>query len=421
MSIGDRLLRKQYDNFKDYEENKNKVLRPSHEDDIAHENKDDYIYYNFEVSNPAEEKNQLLLEFDVNRIDAILKNPSEYEIGIENFSISSTLPIFVQSLATAPDFKTNFGLLIEIYDPNTDQIFGSQVVPTPITENVPPLNEQYKNAIPDGLYDYQQLVNAINLSFLNLVLIFNANHSAGLTFPIDSLGEQTTPFMRYFQETGTFRLYAPQTDEPVNPALPWLYFEQSPYFPTNNNGGIPEPRQPLQIRFSRTLGKLFSGFSQYNLNDGAAPVVIGLQDLIYEQGGVNDKNITTIRGVDYLYTTTQYDCRPNMNQFNTLVFETDSVPIKDELLGTRRDIMSKRLFDYTLPPKLADRSRIVYNPNYVRFSNLQSNIELRQFTMRVFFESPQGDALYFALQPNEEFKCKVIFRRKNKLNVSVVN
>ena len=418
--LGNSLLKVQRNNLKQYENDSLKILQSANQDEMAHENKDDYIYYNFNVANPSTSFNKLLLEFDVNRIDPILKNPSEYEIGIESFEISSTLPIFIEN-------QVDFQLGVSIYDPNQDlkisfavELFDNALI-------MPPFRNQYKNHVKNGVYEYARLVSAVNSALLRCAEVFN-NNSVDVEFPDDDTGEIAAPFLRYFQTTGNFSLYAPNDEiDPLDPESPRLFFDQGRLFPQSSDGTNPTP-QPLQIRFSLQLAKLFSGLSQFIYSnddpeaDGLYDVLMVIQDLIYTSGtqAIDNTNIVDIRGVNYMYSTTQYDCRPNMNQFNTLVFETDSVPIKDELIGTQKSIVSKRLFDYSIPPKLADRSRILYNPEYIKWSNLQSNTELRQFNMYVSFESFQGEKLLYSLQPNEKFSCKVIFRKKNTLNVSVV-
>ena len=57
-------------------------------------------------------------------------------------------------------------------------------------------------------------------------------------------------------------------EEKEDPEVRRVYFNQGKYFPYDYGAGQPEkPYLPLQIRFSRTLAKLFSGLQQFNFNE----------------------------------------------------------------------------------------------------------------------------------------------------------
>jgi hypothetical protein len=428
-----KLTMNQYDTI---ENARNRILVPNNPDDRDHENTDDIIYFNFEVNNNATEEKAVELKFDINRLDPILKNPSAYEYGIERFSSPATIPIFID------DFQ-QFPLIVEIYDPNVEGGFSSTDIVEVLQNNLLIQNgfrEPYKNYIKNGVYDYQTLVNAINLAFKNCVDIFNVNHPEGLEFPIDNDGNFSTPFIRYFQSTGNFSLYAPEEPK-EDPEVRRVYFNQGKYFPYEYGGQPEKPYLPLQIRFSRTLAKLFSGLQQFNFNDddetsfeGAnEPVLMVIQDLFITTatGNIDRSNLIEYQGVDYRYSTTQYDIRKEMNQFDKILFLTDAVPVKDELLGEIKAVQERQLFDYVISNRLQNREQINFFPQYIKWSNLQAQQELRQFTMNVYLQyrfienktdnngnTYKQPVLYpLTLQPNERFSAKIVFRKRKLLNV----
>ena len=379
------------------------------------EKKDEYIYYNFEVNNPSRSELAIDLKFNINRVREILDKPNEWEFGVERFSCPATIPIFI-------DDQTNFQLVISIYDPNIEVFYA---LPVDIYDNntliMPPFQKQYNNYITNGVYDYSRLVSSINTTFIRIAEIFNTNHPT-LQFPDDDNGDIASPFIRYFQTSGNFTLYAP--NEPVDPEDPdgaRLFFDQGRIFPQSSDGDLPTP-QPLQIRFSRQLAKLFSGLSQFNFNandpddQGAPEVLMVLQDLIYTSGteAVDKTNIVDIRGVDYIYSTTQWDVRPEMNQFDKILFLTDSLPVKDELEGEARNVVQRQIIDYVITNRLQDRSQINYFPQYVKWNNLESSTELKRLDMSVFIEYRDKRKFILKLQPNERFSAKLVFRRKSK-------
>jgi hypothetical protein len=442
-----RLQKTSFINYETEEQAKNKILVPSNADDRDHDNIDDYIYFNFEVNNNATEEKAIELNFDVNRLDPILKNPSAYEYGIERFSSPATIPIFIED-------PNKLQLAVEIYDPNTELSFLQPVEFYRSIYTINGFETQYKNYINDGVYDYQTLTNAINTALDLAVRDFDQNPinlALGKEFPEGDDGEDASPFIRYFQSSGNFTLYAPEQDGLPTPPDPYITFNQGKFFPLDNDQSYPEkPYLPLQIRFSRTLAKLFSGFQQFNFNDddntsfpnSRLPVMMVIQDTIYTGGSssIGNTNVNRIRGVNFRYSTTQWDVRPEMNQFDKILFLSNQVPIKDELLGEVKAVQERQLFDYVISNRLQNREQINFFPQYIKWSNLQSQQELRKFTMSVYLQyryieekqeppppnqNPPLERKRFkqpilyplTLQPNERFSAKIVFRKRKMVNV----
>ena len=432
-----RLQKTSFINYDTAENAKNKVLVPNNPDDRDHDNVDDYIYFNFEVNNNATEKKAVELNFDVNRLDPILKNPSAYEYGIERFSSPATIPILI-------DDPSKLELAVEIYDPNTQLSFLRPVEFYDSTFLIQGFETQYNNYIKDGVYDYQIITNAVNTALDLCVGDFDddpINQALGKEFPEYNDDEDASPFLRYFEDTGNFSLYAPEMPIP-DPPEPFITFNQGKFFPNDNDNSYPtQPYLPLQIRFSRNLAKLFSGLQQFNFNDNDTtsfpnsqlPVMMVIQDTIYTQGTsqINNTNLVSIRGVNFRYSTTQWDIRPEMNQIDKILFLSNQVPIKDELLGETKAVQERQLFDYVISNRLQNREQINYFPQYIKWSNLQSQTELRKFSMNVYLQyryieektdnngnTYKQPILYpLKLQPNERFSAKIVFRRKKMLNV----
>ena len=375
---------------------------------------DEHIYYNFEVNNPSTSQNAIDLRFSINRVKEILEKPTDWEFGVERFSCPATIPIFI-------DDPENFPLVVNIFDPNLNLNYGVGVDITNNDLTMPPFQPQYNNYINNGVYSYSRLVAAVNTALLQTAEIFNLSHPT-LSFPDDDTGEIAAPFIRYFQTTGNFSLYAPQDPVPAVPTDPRLFFDQGRLFPQSSDGTLPTP-QPLQIRFSRQLAKLFSGLPQFNYSDpdpldqGGLPVLMVIQDLIFTPGtqAIDNTNIVEIRGVEYMYSTTQWDVRPEMNQFDKILFLTDSLPVRDELEGEARDVVQRQMIDYVITNRLQDRSQINYFPQYVKWNDLESSTELKRLDMTVFIEYRDKQKFILKLQPNERFSAKLVFRRKKKL------
>ena len=250
--------------------------------------------------------------------------------------------------------------------------------------------------IRNGVYDYQSLVNAINYQLENANGQFNFERLAE--------GEQigAIPYMRYFQRTGTFSLYAPIDAENTN-----VSFDLSQNFPIQY--GVIAPDALVEIQFNTNLAKLFSGLFQWVSGDDNWKTMV-IQDIL-------GKEDSKFNGVSYIYSSTQYDVRPAMEQFKKIVFTTDSVPVRDELIGQQRSVVQRQLFDYVLSNRLNDKRNINFFPQYLKWNNLESESEMRRINMNVYLEYRDGTLYPLKLQPGEIFNTKIIFRKKKTKKV----
>jgi hypothetical protein len=415
MALYNKLARLNLNQQENLERNQYKQLVPSNPDEVDEANTDDYIYFNFDVVNPVVSFSSADLVFDVNRINPILKNPAQYEYAVERFSCpSATIPIYVQDDGTPPDDEGDFPLYIRFaryaYDAGGTKTleYETKAVSVSVYNLLTLPNKP--SLIEKGVYQYQSIVDAINQALFNCVAEY-LNDNAGTT----SIGQ---PFMRYFPKTGNFTLYAPETKIGTD-----IDYELGENYPKTVN-----PYVAVEIQFSTQLAKLFSGLFQWYSGSFNYQTVIlkstyGVEPLVYD-------------GDNYLFNTTQWDCRPEMEQFDKILFLTDTVPIKDELLGETKAVQQRQLFDYVITNRLNDKAQINFFPQYLKWSNLQANTELRQFTMQVYIQQRQKKyevnnngriineepILYpLTLQPNERFSAKVVFRKKHPQNVRVVS
>jgi hypothetical protein len=376
------------------------VSSREHEQDQSNTN--DIIYFNFEVQNPTTEVEAKDLIFDVNRVEPILKVPSDYEYAVERFSCPSTFPIYIEDPTNYP-LQLRFVIRNESTSQITYQTLAFEVrvydaLGTPVVNrvNVP----QSPNLIRNGVYDYQSIVAAINYQLENANEQFNFDRAG--------VGEQigAIPYMRYFQRTGTFSLYAPIDAENTN-----VSFDLSQNFPIQY--GVIAPDALVEIQFNTNLAKLFSGLFQWVSGDDNWKTMV-IQDIL-------GKEDSTFNGVSYIYSSTQYDVRPAMEQFKKIVFTTDSVPVRDELIGQQRSVVQRQLFDYVLSNRLNDKRNINFFPQYLKWNNLESESEMRRINMNVYLEYRDGTLYPLKLQPGEIFNTKIIFRKKKTKKVHEVS
>ena len=393
-SIEKNMRRTLLHNANRLEESMKSYLIDDEKTDKSEEIKD-FVYYNFDVNNALSITNEAInLNFDVIRTNNILSNPSEWEYGVENFSCPASLPIYIED-------TVNFPLQLRYVIRNTitgdieyaTDAYNIQVYDNPLGVNVVTI-PQSKNLIKNGIYNYQSICNAVSFALEN----------AQIQFDIDRFGngEQVIvpPFMRYFHKTGNFTLYAPVDSETTN-----VSFNLSPQFPIEFPV-LPPNTVLVEIQFNNNLAKLFNGLYQWVSNDDTWKTMV-IQSL-------PGKNVETFDGLTYYGSTTQWDVRREMSQFDKILFQATSFPIKDELVGEQKDVVERQLFDYILTNRLANREQINYFPQYIRWNNLESNTELRRLDMNVFIKYRNGRKYPLKLQPGERFSAKIVFKRKRK-------
>lgn len=372
--------------------------------EVDQSNTDDIVYYNFEVQNLPTETEAKDLVFDVNRIEPILKTPSEYEYAVERFSCPSTFPIYIQDEKKFP-LKVRLVLRDTITGGITyeTQAFNADVYDALGGFILPPDLPQNPNLITNGIYDYQALVTAVNYALQEAGAEFDDDQAPGR----DLAG--VNPFLRYDEASGNFTLYAPTEAHTTN-----VFFDLGRLFPVSYPFPPGVTNNPVcEIQFNDNLAKLFNGlFSWENREDGWKTIVI--QETL-------GKPPQTFNAIAYYYSTTQWDVRPSMEQFKKIVFNTDSVPVRDELLGEQRSVTQRQLFDYVLSNRLNDKKNINFFPQYLKWNNLESQTEMRRINMRVYLEYFDGSQYPLRLQPGEIFNAKLIFRKKKTTKVKDVS
>lgn len=394
MDFEDRFRNVRMDNATERDRYRHHELVSGNEHEVDKSNTDDIIYYNFEVNNPADNKDTIDLTFDVNRVEPILDVTSDYEYAVERFSCPSSFPIYIED--PRPLNESSYPLSLRLaryqYDGVGGKVLQYATDDFIVVVNSPTAIPNSPNNIENGVYDYQALVNAVNIAFRNCVLQYLAQNP-GTTSVED-------PFISYFPNTGNFTLYAP-----LATVITDIDYDL---------GGFPEAfpaTVTTEIQFSNPLAKLFNGLYQWYADDSRKTMIIR------NKAGIP---IEEIDGVDYFFNTTQWDVRPQMEQFKKILFLTDSVPVRDELIGQQRSQTQRQLFDFVISNRLNDNNQINFFPNYLKWNNLESNTEMRRINMRVFLQYRDGRLFPLRLQPGDNFSAKLIFKKKKVKKVTDV-
>lgn len=404
INFEDRFRNIHVSNASRRDEYKHHELVSSREHEQDQSNTNDIIYFNFEVQNPVLETEAKDLVFDINRVDPILDVPSDYEYAVERFSCPSTFPIYIQD-------EKNFPLKVRLVLRDTitgDVTYNTSAFDVVVYDALggfilPPNLPQNPNLITNGIYDYQALITAVNYALQEAGADFDNDQAPGRVLA------GRNPFLLYDESSGNFTLYAPTAAHTTN-----VFFDLGRLFPVSYPFPPGVTNNPVcEIQFNDNLANLFNGlFSWENKEDGWKTMVI--QETL-------GKPPQTFNAIDYYYSTTQWDNRPSMEQFKKIIFTTDTLPVRDELIGTQRSTTQRQLFDYVLSNRLNDKANINFFPQYLKWNNLESESELRRINMRVYLEYRDGTLYALKLQPGQIFNAKIVFRKKKTKKVRDVS
>lgn len=289
------------------------------------------------------------IRFNINRVDSIIPNNTQQ------------WEIGVENFSV-PTF--DIPILLTDEDEYQYQIFIEEVA----TGTTIPIVVNFAEYVIDNrVYDYETLVLAVNESIAELC--------------DDQFGLTEFPFILY-NGNGSFDFYFP------------------PLFTINRQDPLNVIDSAYKINFNIALGRLFNCFESDS--DGTL-------DSSLRQG----ENLITWNGDDYAVRKSQWDPRPSMIKWTRILFLTDTIPIRDELLGTENNKMDSQLLDYIINNRILDQTNINYFPQYVKYNNLLNSADLRRMTVRVMLEYEDGTLYPLEISPRTNFFMKLVFRKKN--------
>jgi len=341
-------------------------------------NQEDIIYYNinervnFDIDgNPVAFK---AVEFSTTRADSILDNPSEYEVAVARFSVPGLfIPIFVLSNPDNPFF-------IEL-EWNGDT-YREDCLYITRTNNPNPF-------YPRAIWNINEFLSSINDALTRaFVRLTDAYPYIEVSLPPKLVYDAPTQLCSIYTETR---------------------------YQDERQTGTPA----VEIRFNEYLYNLFPSFQafQYSPNTPQNPAPSN-QDiykiLIFAKG--YGLNFVDIQGTTFIKTEQEFITTPLWNDFKSLVFESDSIPINNELLPTRNNSTRAILTDFDLPASLNDRSDIQFQAEglQLRWNTMTSQIPLKTIDLKAFWVDSDG-VLYPVFIPRfSSFSLKLVFRKRAK-------
>lgn len=332
----------------------------------VNEDQDDNVYYNVRIydgeANAPFAKEAVYSE---NRVQPIIEKPSDYEICVERFKIPATaIPIFLWD-------DDNEWYITLTYD-GVDVSKQLQFIPNDPT---PIINYGLKEAV----WSYHHFVEIVNNAFTSAFNDLKA---------LKPLAPQTeAPYMTY---TSTIELFT---------------------ITTQTSYDITGPT-PMGISFSYDLFAIFPAWYAepiYVLPPANPLKYIGLYVTDYKN------NTITIGGNPYFQFPQEFRTLALLNDFNTIAFESDSIPVSPEFSAGQKNVVQRILTDFEPLDGVNDHQAFQYYPQGpLRWYDLNSDYPLSRIDLRVYWISKDGTAYPIFVNRKTLLTVKLRFRRKSK-------
>ena len=310
----------------------------------------EYLYYNFRITN--NENIYKLVDYKETRTVPILNNSSDYEIAVERFTIPySSIPIFI--------WKSN-----DLY--KIKMVYNNDIITKPLIYNG--VNDTIYNN--NGIWSYQVFIDIINIALFECFADLKALYPA---LPITK-----APFITFNSK---------------NSLMTW---------------NIPKSYENLiKVYFNVDLYYLLVSFQAFELT---------IDDEQYFEMVCKDNvfNSSIIDGVPFYSTKQEYPTLSLIQNFQSIIFETDNIPVNSEQIADQVNSIRSILTDFEPIQEQTRDNELQYFPRGpLRFYDLDSFNELRKMDLKVFWSDKQNNIYPLYINKNKILSLKLLLRKKN--------
>jgi len=415
-----------------------------------------HTYYDINILNNDKlgQRESVPIVFTDTRTDVIIKNPSEYFLSVNNFTVDTpSLPLFVPLIDTITSLVGNYNTIYKIairlgktavtgtpplVTPTI--VFPIKFSPQDLTVPPPSINSVKANNIQDYfyLYSYQWFIDCINSSIINAINNANIGDSYIPQFSIDKENiasinfPQTAGFTRwggnYETDTGSVNYFMFMNAPLYNlfSSFNATYVEKIPLGGTGNpqnvdgwylininppeQGALPTPPLLVNPNVSNLLG------SHSVVASTAFP---NRNTTVYPSATITDFSVIT----------QDYPTTPLWNPVQNIVVTTALMPIANELTGVpnifndlndnlggnnNRNI-SPILCSIDIPMVRGDETKPVINYTPIveyKLTDLNSNIPVNSIQISVFWKDNYNTLHPLLLDAGCTATLKLMFRKK---------
>jgi len=318
----------------------------------------DYVYYNVNIINRNEPDGKIA-KFSENRVVPVLQKPSDYNICCVRFSIPSiNIPIL---------FFDNYSFSVKLS-------YGVSTVSQALVWIPNGTSNPYAPKQP--VYDYQEVVNSLNVALAAAKTALNALQPA--VIPFDA------PFITYNAESSLFDLNAETAG----------YDLSLPNF--------------ITIIFSADLFVLFANLQDFFLNANETQIIV--QD--------NFNNSTVYNSKPYLFMRQSQESLELWAEINRIVILSNSIPIRQELSPTQDDVTKRILFDFNVTGR-PDKGKITFFlQGPPRYSDMLSDYPMTQVDCEFVWADSEGNTFPIYLNVNDNASMKLQFVKRINLRLN---
>jgi hypothetical protein len=343
--------------------------------EIPNTEEPDLVYYNIKVSNPIPpnatdwtELPPVLAQMNQTQSTNILESSNDYEMAVIRFKLPASIPAF-------------------IYDPSNQNFFKVQLTYTDgTTYNHVEKVVEYQDYDIGDYYKYGVSYISHFLDWMNIAMInaFNDAQSTFSSFPADVT---QPPFIFYTASNNLIKIRFQDTYRTNGVQLRVTSLLQTTFFPS----------MPVSAQFP--IGLPNRPIGQY------LPVIIN----------VYPENDPSLPADPYEYASTEFGAGNAFNQLDKIFFESDLIPVENELLQSSNNQVRSIIIDFTPEQDQPNKQYYNYSPSIYRWYNLISNESLRSVDIKVFLLYSTGESFPLYLNPNEIMSIKILFRKKKMI------
>jgi hypothetical protein len=317
----------------------------------------DVIYYNINIVN-TNEPNGKIAKFSENRTVPILTKPSDYNMCCVRFQLPSiNIPIL---------FFDNYSFSIKLERGAFSVSKTLIYIPNGVVNVYFP---------KQPVYEYQEIVNSLNTALASAKADLNALDPGAIPFD--------APFVTYNADTSLFDLNA----------------ESAGYENTLPN--------PIKIIYSADLYVLYCNVQDYFLNPSFTQVIV--------QYNFNNSYIYNLK--PYLFMRQSQPSLELWSEINRIVILSNSIPVRQELVGTQEDVTKRVLFDFNITG-VPDKGRITFFlQGPPRYLDLVSDYPLTQMDAEFTWVDSKGNSYPIYLNPNDSATMKIQMVKKIALRL----
>jgi len=308
-------------------------------------------------------------EYNIDRSNVILSDPSKYRVAVSRLSIPSGLiPLFLY-----PSNPSYYTITLSYFDGVSTQQFTRNVTYVPSSVGDP--YGQYR-----PVYHINEMIQYVNLAFQQAYDDAIAALGALVYLP------KERPYLTFDSKTQLITMYC-----------------ETEYLDFNTFG----------IFMNTTLYENF--FSALYAREAVSGSLTGFNGFqIIPQNLFNNvnQNVTLPGGavpVDLYLVIEEFSTTALFNSLDRIAITSHRLPISGDLIGTQQDTRARILYDFVLPDTIQNKVKYELDPTRLRFRELHSHTPMTTIDLQFYLVYNDGQIVPLYIQADQRIDCQLLF------------